>query len=105
METSTAFKALFWEIMPALDAGRSLAIGEVHQHIEDGTLFEWLRSELGEDYYPSGFFEVGQELRPLALETLANYANTIDSRRKLGVESNGLLLLAAYCFEYLQQRV
>lgn len=88
------------EFVALLDRGETLDIDETREHLEDGSLFAWLKSRFGEDL---GLSLYGAADQAEVLDRFASLANAVDARRKFGVERNGLALLAAYCFEMLQE--
>lgn len=100
MDMTLRYTLLGIEFVAMLDRGGVLDIDETREHLEDGSLFAWLKSQYGDDinlseYRPADQAEV--------LDRFASLANAVDARRKFGVERNGLALLAAYCFEMLQE--
>lgn len=93
-----------WQILGALDRGRTLSPAETYAHIEDGTLLAWLQSELGDDYTPYYVEDVPGAADQL-LEEFQSLANAVDTRRKFGVEENGLCILLAFTIEMAQQAI
>lgn len=83
-----------------LDQGRVLDTDDARKHALDETLFGWLKEQFGENIQ-LGLYR--DDERAEVSERLASLAIAVDSRRKFGVERNGLALLAAYCFEMVQE--
>jgi hypothetical protein len=77
-----------------------LDIDDTRKHAEEETLFSWLKDRFG-DRIRRGLYEDADRVQ--VSESLASIANAADSRRKFGVERNGLALIAAWCFEELQE--
>lgn len=84
----------------ALDSGKydHITIQEVRQRVEEGTILEYLNGELdhGIDEFSS------PEDRAELVDYWQTLANVADSRRKFGVDRNGICLLVAYVLEGLQ---
>jgi len=100
MNETFKFTHLGFLLNALLDRGSALDIDDTRKHIDDGSLFNWLTETFGNDIDLS-LYRPDDEATVLGLfESVANAAN---SRRKFGVERNGLALLVAYCFEGLQQ--
>jgi len=100
MNETLKFTHLGFLLNALLDCGSALDIDDTRKHIGDGSLFNWLTETFGNDIDLS-LYRPDDEATVLDLfESVANAAN---SRRKFGVERNGLALLVAYCFEGLQQ--
>jgi hypothetical protein len=97
------FTLLGFQLNALLDHGVAADIVETHDHIEQGDIFDWLRP----------IFKSADERLDMSVYQEADYAevirlfqglsNTADSRRKFGIENNGIALLVAYCFEGIQQ--
>jgi hypothetical protein len=83
-----------------LDEGKSLDYRETVKHVENGTLFEWLKSTFSNEIDLSLYTE--EDFKPM-LQLFKNLANAVDARRKMGVEYNGICLLLAYCIEGIQE--
>lgn len=92
-------------INAAIDAGHHVSIADVKAQVNAGTIFD-----------PGMIFDVVAKLvgsnvgtafldaedRAELLRRWQSYNNAIDPLRKMGIKSNGLCLLIAYCFENLQ---
>src|SRR5690348_14820174 len=76
------------------------ALMDKEQPLEDGSLFEWLARRYDGEIDLSLFVAADRED---VLERFRAVSDTTDSRRNFGIESNGLALLAAWCFEVLQE--
>jgi hypothetical protein len=100
VDATLRYTLLGFGVTALLDKGEALDIDDTRKHVEDGSLFGWLKQKFGDGIDLSLCRGAGQAD---VLERFGSLANTTDSRRKFGVEHNGLALLAAYCFEVLQQ--
>ena len=96
------FTYLAFELNALLDHGCLLSIETTRGHVDDGTVFDWLDSQLesqddveGTPLDPHVRAEMLEVFRPL---------NDVDSLRHFGVEHNGIALLLAYCVEGIQQQ-
>lgn len=96
-----SYTGIIWSIMPALSSGRSISLSQTQDRINDGTLFEWLKAELGEDFGDWTGHDENQ--RAAVLDQFQSLAVAVDEKRKFGVRDNGLCLIVAYCAECLQQ--
>jgi hypothetical protein len=76
-----------------------ISVPEVKGHIEGGTIFPFLTDRLGKDLVLSPFDQ--SELGSIA-DAWLTIEDTIDERRKFGIESKGLCLLAAYLVEMMR---
>lgn len=94
------FTSLGFDMNALLDEGKAAEIGKVHKRLADGSLLTWLEETFGSQTSLSLY---GPEDRAAVVELFASLSNAVDSRRKFGVQHNGLALLAAYCFEGIQQ--
>ena len=99
MNETLRYTQLGLAVAALLDKEEPLDAGQAQQYIQDGSLFSWL----GRRY--DG--EIAERLRgrrpggrPRAFQALSD---TVGTGRTFGVESSGLALLAAYCFEVLQE--
>jgi hypothetical protein len=77
-----------------------LDAGQARQYIEDGSLFSWLGRRYDGEIDLS-LYEAADEAD--VLERFQALSDTVDTERTFGVGSSGLALLAAYCFEVLQE--
>jgi hypothetical protein len=100
MKPKTRYTFLGFYLVSLLDSGRSLGWDETIKHIEDGSLFVWLKDQFGDDIDLSLYRPEDEQVM---LDLFLNLANAVDARRKFGVEHNGLALLAAYCLEAIQE--
>jgi hypothetical protein len=76
-----------------------ISVSEVKGHLEGGTIFPFLADRLGKDLALSLFDQT--ELGNIA-DAWLSIEDTIDERRKFGVENKGLCLLVAYLVEMMQ---
>jgi hypothetical protein len=100
MDVTLRYTQLGLAVAALLDKEESLDAGQAQQYIEDGSLFSWLgRRYDGEIdlslYEPADQADVLERFRALS--------DTVDTERTFGIESSGLALLTAYCFEVLQE--
>jgi hypothetical protein len=72
-EPVITYTGLGWGCLGLLDQGEVLDIGEVHEHAEDGTLFEWLRSTFS-NYDPT---VVGPAERQEALAVFGDISESV----------------------------
>jgi hypothetical protein len=100
MDPTLRYTQLGFAVASLMDGERPFSAAEARRYIEDGSLFAWLRRRYDGaiDLSP---YEAADEAD--VLERFRAISETAGSRRKFGVEHNGLALLAAYCFEVLQQ--
>lgn len=76
-----------------------ISVPEVKQHVEDGSIFSFLSARLGKDVALRLFDEAS--LGKIA-DAWLTIEDTIDERRKFGIENKGLCLLVAYLVEMMQ---
>jgi hypothetical protein len=100
MDATLRYTLLGFEVTALLDQGEVLDFDDTHKHAVEETLFEWLKSQF-RDRIQLGLYEDADKAE--VSERFASLANAVDSRRKFGVERNGLALIAAYCFEMIQE--
>lgn len=100
MNPTLRYTQLGFTVAVLLDKEEPLTIEETHQYVQDGPLFAWLGRRYDGEIDLSLFEAADQDE---VLERFRALSDTTDSRRKFGIESNGLALLAAWCFEVLQQ--
>jgi len=100
MNPTLRYTHLGFAVTALLDREEPLAAEEAHQYVEDGSLFAWL-SRRYDGEIDLSIFEAAD--RDDVLGRFRALAEVADSRRKFGIERNGLALLAAWCFEVLQQ--
>lgn len=100
MQPHNRFTAVVWIFLSLLDSGEVEPLDVIWAKIEDGTLFQYL----------GGKYDVDVTLLPEAdqarvLAFFRAMANVVDSRRKFGVEHNGIALIIALASEGVQQSV
>lgn len=83
-----------------LDRQKTLSVSETKKHIDDGSLFDWLKDLFGDEIDLSLY---QQEDKAEMLDFFQNLVNAVDEDRKMGVKHNGISLLLAYCIEGVQQ--
>jgi hypothetical protein len=96
------FTYLAFELNAMLDRGCLLSIESTRRRVDDGTVFDWLDSQLESQHDIDGT-PLDLQLRAEMLEVFRPL-NHLDSLRHFGVEHNGVALLLAYCIEGIQQQ-
>ncbi len=76
-----------------------ISVPEVKGHIEDGNIFVFLADRLGKDLAVNLF---DQSTLGKVTDAWLTIEDTIDERRKFGIENKGLCLLVAYLVEMMQ---
>lgn len=101
MQPHLRFTALFWALGSLVDEGKTEDVAKVQAAIADGTLFTYL-----EQTYPDADISLlSPDARANILKFFQALSETVDHRRKFGIEHNGLMLLLAYAVEGIQQSV
>ena len=100
MNVTLRYTQLGLVIASLLDKGEPLDAGQAQQYIEDGSLFSWLGRRYDGEIDLS-LYEAADQAD--VLERFQALSDTVDTERTFGIDSNGLALLAAYCFEVLQE--
>jgi hypothetical protein len=100
MNATLRYTQLGFAITALLDKQEPLDADQARQYVEDGSLFTWLGRRYDGEIDLSLYEAADQEE---VLERFRAVSDTTDSRRTFGIESNGLALLAAWCFEVLQE--
>jgi hypothetical protein len=96
------FTYLAFELNAMLDRGGLLTIESTRRHVDDGTVFDWLDSQLESPHDLDGT-PLDPQVRAEMLEVFRPL-NDLDSVGHFGVEHNGVALLLAYCVEGIQQQ-
>lgn len=91
------FTLLGLEVNSLLDKGEYLSLDEVHKMCDDYSIIEWLSNK---GFQTMGFWD--DETKIIMAEEFCAISNSVDEERKLYVHNNGIALLAAYCFEFIQ---
>ena len=99
--TYLTFLAFF--LNGAIDTGKYNDIGlqEVADHVEAGTIFDFLQTRLIDDIDLSTFEKEKQQELTIEWQDMLQAMNP---RRKFLIENNGLCLLVAYLLEGIQRR-
>lgn len=99
--TNLTFLAFY--LNSALDTGKynDVTLDEVAQHIEAGTIFDFLATRLAGDIDLS---ILDAPRKKELLEEWQDILAAVSARRKFGVENNGLCLLIAYLIEGIKRR-
>jgi hypothetical protein len=100
MNPTLRYTQLGFALASLMDKEEPLEAGQARQYVEDGSLFTWLARRYDGEVDLSLFDAADRED---ILERFRAVSDTTDSRRNFGIESNGLALLAAWCFEVLQE--
>jgi hypothetical protein len=100
MNATLRYTQLGFVIASLLDRENPLDPELVREYIKDGSLFTWLSLRY-DGAIDLSLYETADQTD--VLERFGSILETTDSRRKFGVERDGLALLAACCFEVLQQ--
>src|SRR5439155_1494162 len=100
MNVTLRYTQLGLAVAALLDKEEPLDAGQAQQYIEDGSLFSWLGRRYDGEIDLSLYEAVDQAD---VLERFQALSDTVDTERTFGIESSGLALLAAYCFEVLQE--
>ena len=100
MNATLRHTQLGFVITALLDKQEPLDADQARQYVEDGSLFTWLGQRYDGEIDLSLYEAADQEE---VLERFRAVSDTTDGRRNFGIESNGLALLAAWCFAVLQE--
>lgn len=96
----TSLTLLAFYLNGALDAGKHPTLEEIYEEIDEGTIFDYLDSNI--DRIDLSYLK--QADRDELVQEWQGLANVLDARRKLAVEKNGFCLLLAYIIEGIQRR-
>ncbi len=100
MRKITRFTFLSFYLNSLLDKKKLLNIDETKKNIEEGTIFNFLKNNFGDDIDLSLYRD---EDKKVMTEFFQSLINAVDEKRKMGIEYNGLALLIAYCLEGIQR--
>lgn len=100
MNPALRYTQLGFAVAALLDREEPLTAEQAHDYVRDGSLFGWLGRRYDGEIDLS-LFEAAD--REAVLERFRALADATDARRDFGIERNGLALLAAWCFEVLQE--
>jgi hypothetical protein len=97
------FTHLAFYLNAALDSRKynDLDVKEAQDHIEDGTIFQFLKARLGNDIQ-LGFFDA--ETQGEFVTEWTDMLRATFGERRFGVANNGLCLLIALLLQGIQQR-
>ena len=102
MRKIVRFTFLGFHLTSIKDSGNSLDLAETQKHLKEKTLFPFLKTKFGDRLDISLY-------KPEELENIEELFHqlywNVDSKRKFGIEHDGLSLLIAYCFEGIQQDI
>ncbi|WBY08324.1 hypothetical protein PIB19_02005 [Sphingomonas sp. 7/4-4] len=96
---------LIIQLNAAIDSGEKAEFKEIKQHIRDGDVFQWLKSNgfsVDVSLVTGERNSVGAEIVDELQSILEGYDGS--ERRKWGIENNGLNLLLAWVNEIIQLR-
>lgn len=99
MKYPVKFTYLGFILNSIIDNGGFIDLDIVKNEIENRTIFNYLRRSFGEELDVSLYTD--EEIKEIE-DYFYNLDNVADSRRKFGIEKNGICLLVAYCFNALQ---
>ena len=91
------FTQLGLEINSLIDNGGFISKKEVHQMCDDYSIMEWLSKNAARTI---GLWD--DETKIVMAEEFCSISNSCDDEGELLVHNNGLSLLVAYCFEFIQ---
>lgn len=100
MNATLRYTQLGFAVTSLMDSEELLDVDQARQYVEDGSLFTWLGRRYDGEIDLSLYEDADRED---VLERFRAVSDTTDSRRNFGIERNGLALLAAWCFEILQE--
>ena len=100
MNETLRYTQLGLAVAALLDKEEPLTAGQARQYVQDGSLFDWLSRRYDGEIDLSLFEAADQDG---VLGRFRALSDTTDTRHKFGIKSNGLALLAAWCFEVLQE--
>ncbi len=89
------FCTLGFHINALVDKGESFSVSDILNKAENKTLIPWLEKKIDMSLWDNE----DKKIMSVEFESLAN---VIDPERKMGVSNNGLCLLVAFCFEFIQ---
>lgn len=105
----TYLTLLILQLNKLVDTGKydDITIEEVHQHIDEGTILEFLKRR-GEDDIDLSFHlypNASSDFKTFYIKQLQSIYDAYagDEKRKWGVENKGLCLLIAWTNEIIQQ--
>jgi hypothetical protein len=102
MDDTLRYAVLGFAVNKLLDRGDVLDLEDTRDHIDAGSLFDWLKDKFGGDMERS--MSIYQDADVAAvLERFRAFVNFPGLDSRFGVEHNGLALVAAYCFAGLQE--
>ena len=100
MQTEIIYTTVIWSLLGAVDrGGKSLDFDEALDNCAIGRTLDWLEEDHGHS------FGLTVDERAMVHETMQALAESVDARRKFGVEHEGYHLLIAYCVEGIQRAV
>jgi hypothetical protein len=100
MNVTLRYTQLGLAVAALLDKHEPLDARQAQQYIKDGSLFTWLGRRY-DGAIDLSLYEAADQAD--VLERFQALSDTVDTERTFGIEGNGLALLAAWCFEVLQQ--
>lgn len=90
------FTMLGYELNSLIDQGQSLTLDKMLEMCEDYTVIGWLNNNV-----PNALSLWDDDTKIIMAEEFASMANAVDCERKMLVTNNGICLLVAYCFAFI----
>ena len=101
MEHIRKFTSLGFYLNSLIDKGEFIELEETRDHIENKSLFSWLKKKY--EYSMDISLYTSEELNEIIV-FFEGLSNTEDEEKTFGVSKNGLCFLLAYCLEGLQTK-
>lgn len=95
------FTFLGFYLNSLLDQGKTLDLNETHEKIREEKIFSFLEEKYEKEIDLSVYKKDDLKKMTLFFKGLSEYT---DEEKKMGVQSNGICLLLAYCFEGAQRK-
>lgn len=92
-----AFTMLGLELNSLIDMGKSVPVDEIVDKCEDYSLIAWLNENT-----PKTISLWDRETKIIMAEEFASIANAVNYENKFSIYNNGIALLIAYCFVFIQ---
>lgn len=85
------------ELNSLIDMGKSVPVDEIVDKCEDYSLIAWLNENT-----PKTISLWDRETKIIMAEEFASIANAVNYENKFSIYNNGIALLIAYCFVFIQ---
>ena len=103
----TALTLLITELNHLLDTGKydDITIEEVHEHIDSGTILQFLRERAGDDIFLLSALDCYTDFEDFYVKYLQRFYGAYPGHeyQKYGVKNNGLCLLIAWTNQIIQE--